>query len=140
MILEDKTEERLLFRDTPNLNSLVDYSSYCDSLANLIGCSPIRARLLFHPRLCSRVWLGSQIPSQYRLYGPHSDFKAAEHVIMKLPFVYMPYATSFKILLSVFCYFSKKCKTYLAKKYTPLVKNLIKDYVKENGGEAMNMD
>ncbi|TMS38642.1 hypothetical protein L596_005320 [Steinernema carpocapsae] len=50
----------------------VDYNSYMDELAEIIGCKPsLKTLALSDPALAYKVTFGAQAPYQYRLTGPH---------------------------------------------------------------------
>jgi len=86
IIKEDKESEENYF-NASTLNNIVNYSSFSDDMARLVGCYPYSWRLIFRPILAYKLWFGSQTAFHYRLRGPHSDKSAAEKAIMRLPVV-----------------------------------------------------
>ncbi|AXG77950.1 flavin-containing monooxygenase [Streptomyces paludis] len=77
--------ENEVFHGNPGLRTLVHYNHYMIDFAKVIGCSPWRPAVFLNPRLAQRLWCGSQMPHVYRLYGPHSDRRAARRTVMSLP-------------------------------------------------------
>ncbi|UTY57069.1 NAD(P)/FAD-dependent oxidoreductase [Massilia sp. erpn] len=59
------------------MKTLVNYSVYLDSMASLIGCLPGIKDMWYRPELLIRFMFGSNIPSWYRLVGPHANPKLA---------------------------------------------------------------
>lgn len=81
-IAEGQAEE-VFFVNSPNLKSLVDYPSYMDSVAKLIGCkpsapwNPLRfAQYYTYPLWC--YW--------YRSVGPHAKPEVLRDVLDRFPF------------------------------------------------------
>ncbi|MEA2495424.1 MAG: hypothetical protein QOJ29_3335, partial [Thermoleophilaceae bacterium] len=70
---------RAVFDRIPNL---VDYSTYMDDLADLVGCKPRLSGLLRSPRLLYKLYTSAFSAAQYRLSGPHPDPVMARTVIM----------------------------------------------------------
>lgn len=68
------------------VRGLVDYGSYMEDLARMIGCRPRMWHLLFtSPRLWLHVMFGPMQGSQYRLYGPRKKHALAKSIITGLP-------------------------------------------------------
>ena len=53
------------------LDHLVDYTSYMDRLATILGCKPKLSKLLRHPGLLYKIYGGHFSCAQFRLFGPH---------------------------------------------------------------------
>ena len=63
----------------------MDYISYCDEIAELIGCRPNLWKLLIQdPSLAYKCFFGPCVPAQWRLMGPHS-WAGAKKVIEDAP-------------------------------------------------------
>ncbi|WNO10786.1 flavin-containing monooxygenase [Teredinibacter sp. KSP-S5-2] len=77
--------EDQVYHKNPALRSLVSYTKYMNDFAKVIGCSPWRIRTFLNPVLAYRLWIGSQMPTIYRLYGPHSDYHNAKKSIFNVP-------------------------------------------------------
>ena len=61
----------------------VDFTSYCDELAEMIGCKPdIMKLLLTDPLLAFKCFFGPCTPPQYRLMGPGA-WSGAKEAIQK---------------------------------------------------------
>jgi dimethylaniline monooxygenase (N-oxide forming) len=73
-----KSYHRAVFERIPNL---VDYSTYMDGLAELIGCKPRLRELVWSPRLVYKLYTSAFSAVQYRLRGPHADPAMARSVI-----------------------------------------------------------
>ncbi|KAF9427493.1 Cyclopentanone 1,2-monooxygenase (CPMO) [Podila epigama] len=77
---------RRRYDDAPRHTIQVDYASYCDELAQLLGCMPTLGRLLKEFGLSegTKLWLssifGPPFPVFYRLVGPHAWDGAREVV------------------------------------------------------------
>ncbi|KAG0053193.1 Cyclopentanone 1,2-monooxygenase (CPMO) [Gryganskiella cystojenkinii] len=77
-IQELKAYIRKRYDDAPRHTIQVDYSSYCDDLANRIGCFPTlsglvrKFGLIEGFRLKFETVFGPPTPLQYRLIGPHA--------------------------------------------------------------------
>lgn len=52
---------------------LVDFSSYLDEIAEIIGCKPRMADLVWRPRLLFKLYTSAFSGIQYRLRGPHTQ-------------------------------------------------------------------
>jgi dimethylaniline monooxygenase (N-oxide forming) len=70
------------------MKTLVNYSVYLDAMAALIGCLPRFRDLWYRPALLMRFVFGTNIPSWYRLVGPHAEEALALENIrsMAMPF------------------------------------------------------
>jgi len=82
-----KVEEEDYFMQ-PYMKTLVNYCVYLDKMALLIGCLPTIKDLWKHPTLLIRFLFGSNIPSWYRVVGPHANRKQALEQIyhLSIPF------------------------------------------------------
>lgn len=68
------------------VRGLVDYPSYMEGMARLIGCRPRLWRLaLTDPRLWLHVVYGPMQATQYRLHGPGAKPAEARAILMALP-------------------------------------------------------
>ena len=56
---------------TDRITGLVDFTSYMDELADLIGCKPKWKDLIKTPTVLYRVYFNPFMACQYRLCGPH---------------------------------------------------------------------
>lgn len=65
------------------------YKDWMDSMAQLIGCEVQLWRYALRPKLFVRLCLGSLLPQQYRLRGPHSMLEAQE-TLRRLPVAATP--------------------------------------------------
>lgn len=66
--------------------SLIDYHTYIDDLADLIGCKPPLWKYFFlHPRLWLRIVYGATQATQFRLQGPGQKEALAQSILSKLP-------------------------------------------------------
>jgi dimethylaniline monooxygenase (N-oxide forming) len=70
---------------TPHVSSLVNYCTYTDAMAELVGCKPKAPFLLFDPELYLKLWFGPQFSAQFRLRGPHANAAASERFIRTFP-------------------------------------------------------
>ncbi|KIH62797.1 Flavin-binding monooxygenase-like protein [Ancylostoma duodenale] len=62
----------------------VDFITYMDELADLVGCKPNVKELLFSdPLLALQVYFGPYVPYVYRLNGPH-PWSGARQAIMSV--------------------------------------------------------
>lgn len=64
------------------LPNLVDFSTYLDDIATLIGCKPRLTDLARHPRLLYKVYTAAFSGTQYRLRGPHAQPELARRVLL----------------------------------------------------------
>jgi dimethylaniline monooxygenase (N-oxide forming) len=67
------------------LPTLVDFSSYMDELAELVGCKPTTTRIGFRPGLLARLYFAPFCSAQYRLVGPHAEPETARRVLQAAP-------------------------------------------------------
>lgn len=68
------------------LAHLVEYTVFCDELADRIGCKPRRSDLARESgRFRQRYFEGPFVAAQYRLVGPHAKPEVAREVIENLP-------------------------------------------------------
>lgn len=74
-----------LMSGSPFIRTLVHYTQYMDSMAELIGCKPNLEDYLDEPEFLYKLLFGSNISACYRLRGPHADPEAAKTLIMSLP-------------------------------------------------------
>jgi dimethylaniline monooxygenase (N-oxide forming) len=71
---------------TGRLEHLVDYTAFCDRLAEEVGCKPTRADLRAETiGLRLRFFASAFVAAQYRLVGPHAKPALARQVIASLP-------------------------------------------------------
>jgi dimethylaniline monooxygenase (N-oxide forming) len=84
---------------TPHVSSLVNYCTYTDSMAELVGCKPEMPSLLFDPELYLKLWFGPQFSAQFRLRGPHPNPKQSEQFIRSFPLT----VSKSRIALLMFC-------------------------------------
>lgn len=85
LIERQASYENEVFHGNPDLRTLVHYNHYMLDFARVIGCLPWHPALILDPRLALRLWIGSQTPHVFRLFGPHSSHRAARKTIMSLP-------------------------------------------------------
>jgi len=89
--------------NSQNLNTVVEWKRYMETLAELIGCKVKLWKYIFKPALFTRLLYGSLIPSQYRLEGPHADYVMAKKTILGLP-ITLPFTISIPISLAAISY------------------------------------
>jgi len=77
---EGKAESEFYFL-SPNLKSLVDYPSFADSVAKLIGCKPRMPMPFWSPSMFFKYWIYPMWPCWYRLRGPGANPQAANLVL-----------------------------------------------------------
>jgi dimethylaniline monooxygenase (N-oxide forming) len=70
---------------TPHVASLVNYCTYTDAMAELVGCKPVAPSFLRDPELYVKMWFGPQFSAQFRLQGPHANAEASERFIRRFP-------------------------------------------------------
>lgn len=70
---------------TPHVASLVNYCTYTDAMADLVGCRPSPPSPLRDPELYVKLWFGPQFSAQFRLRGPHANAEASERFIRRFP-------------------------------------------------------
>lgn len=88
LIERDRRREDGDFFAAPKLRTLVDYTTYMDRLAALVGCEPRLEDHLDDPALLCRLIAASNISACYRLRGPHADPEQARRTIMHLPIAF----------------------------------------------------
>src|SRR3954469_18923386 len=86
-IEEDCSREETAFSRTPHVRTLVDYTEFLDSVAELVDCAPRLTDYLDDPPLLYKLVCGSAIAATYRLRGPGADPEMARGVILRLPVV-----------------------------------------------------
>jgi hypothetical protein len=72
-----------------HIRTLVDFNTFLDSVAELVGCAPKLTDYLDDPPLLYKYKLicGTTIAATYRLRGPGADPEMARQVILRLPVV-----------------------------------------------------
>lgn len=73
---------------TPHVSSLVNYNTYIDSLADLVGCKPEIPSFFKDRKMYLKMWFGTQFSAQYRLNGPHAKPEAARKFLESFPIAY----------------------------------------------------
>lgn len=69
-----------------SVTSLVDYFSYMDGMAKIIGCSPPVTKYFFlRPRLWLRLVFGPTQATQFRLSGRGAKTRIAQDILQKIP-------------------------------------------------------
>ena len=84
---------------TPHVSSLVNYCTYTDAMAELVGCKPKMPSLLLDPELYLKLWFGPQFSAQFRLRGPHANAKQSERFIRRFPLT----VSKSRIVMLMFC-------------------------------------
>ncbi len=84
---------------TPHVSSLVNYCTYMDSMADLVGCKPEIPPFFSDPELHLKLWFGPQFSAQYRLNGPHANRKEAEAFVRAFPLVFPKTKIAYLLLL-----------------------------------------
>lgn len=84
-IASDAAREDAYTAGNPYMRTLVQYTDYMDSMADLIGCNPDLGNFLDDPDLLYHLACGSNIAPCYRLVGPHADPATARAVVLRLP-------------------------------------------------------
>lgn len=90
LIENDREREERSFYARKDLGTLCSYTTYLDSVAELIGCRPRLRDHLFEPKLAYRLLGGSNIAAAYRLRGPHAQPELAKRLILRLPVLLSP--------------------------------------------------
>lgn len=90
LIDEDRDAEERSFYARRYQGNIVSYTTYMDGLADLVGCRPRVRDHLVNPRLAYRLVCGANIPTAYRLSGPHAQPDMAKEVLMSLPVAHTP--------------------------------------------------
>lgn len=81
-------------RDAQRLSPLTDYLRFQESMAEVIGCAPPLAKMLFNePRIGAKVLFGPFTGLQYRLTGPGAMPEKARAALRRLPT--MPWSVLF---------------------------------------------
>ena len=70
---------------SPHLTSLVDWPSYSQSLARMIGCEPRTPSLFFEPRSWIKFWFYPSWPCWFRLRGPGAKPETFHKVMNRFP-------------------------------------------------------
>lgn len=70
---------------TPHVASLVNYCTYTDAMAELVGCKPRAPSFFRDPELYVKLWFGPQFSAQFRLEGPHANREESERFIRRFP-------------------------------------------------------
>lgn len=70
---------RLVFSRLPQL---VDFSTYLDDVAEVIGCKPRLIDLLGRPKLLYKLYTSAFSGVQYRLRGPHAEPALAARILL----------------------------------------------------------
>ncbi len=86
-IEEDLAQEEMAFSQTKHVRTLVDFTGFLDSVAELVGCVPKLTDYLDDPPLLYKLICGSSLAASYRLRGPGADPEMAREVILRLPVV-----------------------------------------------------
>jgi len=81
LALEEGHAESEYFLLSAHLRTLVDYPSFCDSLAILIGCLPPMPNPIFDPAMFIKYWFYPNWACWYRLRGPGANPKAVDKVL-----------------------------------------------------------
>lgn len=84
-IAVDEARENTATQGNPYMRTLVHYTDYMDSMADLIDCRPKLEDYLRDPELLYHLVCGSNLAISYRLVGPHADPAAARDVLLCLP-------------------------------------------------------
>ena len=86
-IEEDLAHEEAAFSQSKPPRTLVDFTTFLDSVAELVDCAPKLTDYLDDPPLLYKLICGSSIATCYRLRGPGADPEMAREVILRLPVV-----------------------------------------------------
>ncbi len=85
LIAQDREAEERAFYARRSQGTLCSYTPYMEALAELVGSRPRIRDFLFKPRLAYHLLCGANIPTTYRLCGPHAEPEMAQRVILRLP-------------------------------------------------------
>ena len=85
LIAQDRDAEERAFYARRTLGTLCSYTTYMDEVAELVGCRPRVRDFLFNPRMAYHLLCGANIPTAYRLRGPHAAPEMAQRVLLSLP-------------------------------------------------------
>jgi dimethylaniline monooxygenase (N-oxide forming) len=88
LIAQDREAEEQAFYARRSQGTLCSYTPYMDALAELVGCRPRVRDFLFNPRMAYHLLCGANIPTAYRLRGPHAAPEMAQRVMLRLPIAY----------------------------------------------------
>jgi len=69
-------QERLYFNNTPNLNTLIDYTAFMESLSKLVGCRPKMPNPFLKPSLFFKYWTWPSWACWYRKDGQGNNYEA----------------------------------------------------------------
>jgi hypothetical protein len=72
-IAEDLAHEEMAFAQTRHIRTLVDFTEFLDSVAELVDCPPRLTDYLDDPPLLYKLICGSSVAATYRLRGPGAD-------------------------------------------------------------------
>lgn len=90
LIAQDRDREERTFYARKNQETLVSYTPYMDEVAELVDCRPHVRDFLFDPRMVYHLLCGANIPTAYRLRGPHATPDVARRVLLSLPIAHTP--------------------------------------------------
>ncbi len=85
LIARDRDFEERSYYARKYQGTIVSYTPYMDGVAELIDCRPRLRDYLFNPRMFYHLICGANIPTAYRLRGPHATPEVAERVLLSLP-------------------------------------------------------
>ena len=78
------------YYSSPRHTIQVDYVSYCDMLAELVGCRPHARQFILNDRkLAMAIWFTGNTPYMYRLVGPDT-WPGAREAVLKAAAVMRP--------------------------------------------------
>ncbi|CAI2354782.1 unnamed protein product [Caenorhabditis sp. 36 PRJEB53466] len=84
-IAQKKEEMKRRYFDSIKHTIQVDYMTYMDEIAEIIGCLPPMRQYLFSaPRFWMKLFMGANVPYVYRLVGPNA-WEGAEQAILTVP-------------------------------------------------------
>lgn len=85
LIAQDRDADERNFYARKYQGTIVSYTAYMDEVAELVGCRPRVRDFLFNPRMAYHLVCGGNIPTAYRLRGPHADPEMAQRVVLSQP-------------------------------------------------------
>jgi hypothetical protein len=85
LIAQDRDTEERAFYARRHQATIVSYTPFMDGVAELVGCRPQVRDFLFNPRMVYHLLCGANIPTAYRLRGPHAMPDMAQRVLLSLP-------------------------------------------------------
>jgi dimethylaniline monooxygenase (N-oxide forming) len=89
--------------DSARIGALTDYHMFMNDMAALIGCQPpLRSLFIHHPSTWYRVMCAPISGAQFRLFGPGSDFAAADRVLKSMLTMPAPVLAYELLLLGIF--------------------------------------